>query len=285
MASPQIPIKRRPELILRTFSALVLIAVSLLATWFGGTAFWVLCAAGSALVLVEFCTMTPAAGARYVLLAGFIVFLVIWLGIGPAAALTAALVIVALAGFVEFQRNRSIWAATGLVYAIAPFSALILLRGELEPGLHAVLMIFACVWGADTVAYFAGRKIGGPKLAPRISPNKTWSGFIGGLVGAVLVALLIEIVLGYDVTVGLFILALPLALFSVFGDLFESWTKRRFGVKDSGVMIPGHGGVLDRVDGLIFSCVVAWFIGWIVGGNPLQPGSTGEALINAFLLP
>lgn len=285
MEGKQSQSKRPSELILRIASAVILIAVALLATWFGGIAFWVLCAAGSALVLLEFCAMTPARRARFALLFGFVAFLAIWLMSGPASAVLFALALIVFAVLYEFYLNRSFWAGGGLIYAISPFSALVLLRGEQEQGLHAVLVVFACVWGADTAAYFAGRTFGGPKLAPRISPNKTWSGFFGGVAGAVLVAVCIEVALGYSVTMGLIYLAIPLAIVSVFGDLFESWAKRRFGVKDSGVIIPGHGGVLDRVDGLIFSSVLAWLTGWAVGGALFQPGSTGAALMNAFVLP
>jgi phosphatidate cytidylyltransferase len=120
-----------------------------------------------------------------------------------------------------------------------------------------MIFIFAVVWATDILAYFTGRAIGGPKLAPRISPGKTWSGAIGGAVSGVIagVAVFLSHFSLDDVRIPL--LALALSVASQIGDLFESYMKRRFGVKDSSRLIPGHGGVMDRVDGLVFACFAA----------------------------
>jgi phosphatidate cytidylyltransferase len=142
----------------------------------------------------------------------------------------------------------------GVLYCGLPVLALIWLR-NLQLGLEATIFLLLCVWAADVVAYFAGRTLGGPKLAPAISPKKTWAGAIGGIVGAMIVAGGLAGVWLANIEgtkAWLFItLAGVFATLSVLGDLFESWLKRRAGVKDSGRLLPGHGGVLDRLDGLV----------------------------------
>jgi phosphatidate cytidylyltransferase len=141
--------------------------------------------------------------------------------------------------------------ALGALYIAVPISALILIAADDDQGLQTVFWVLAIVWATDSVAYAAGRIIGGPKLAPMISPNKTWSGLIGGLTGAALVGL----GAGYFDLVGhlprFILLCLALSLVAQGGDLLESMIKRHFDVKDSGTIIPGHGGVLDRLDSLI----------------------------------
>jgi phosphatidate cytidylyltransferase len=134
------------------------------------------------------------------------------------------------------------------------------IRGDTAHGFAAMLFIFAVVWATDILAYFVGRAIGGPKLAPPISPGKTWSGAIGGAISAVVAGTLAHMV--FFPLNGLWVpaIALVLSVFSQIGDLFESFIKRRFGVKDSSRLIPGHGGVMDRVDGLVFACFAAFLI-------------------------
>jgi len=120
------------------------------------------------------------------------------------------------------------------------------------------------VWATDIFAYFVGRAIGGPKLAPRISPGKTWSGAIGGAVAAIIAgtAVVWSFFSADDLRIP--VLALVLSVCSQIGDLFESFIKRRFGVKDSSHLIPGHGGVMDRVDGLIFACFAAFLLAIVI---------------------
>src|SRR5690606_4043842 len=127
--------------------------------------------------------------------------------------------------------------------------------------------------------------IGGPKLAPKVSPKKTWSGAIGGLFGAALAFSVALLVLGHPVSATALSLALGLSAVSQVGDLVESWIKRRFGVKDSGAIIPGHGGLFDRIDGLVLAAVAAWIAGGLAGGDMLVAGSASEALLRAFVLP
>ncbi len=156
------------------------------------------------------------------------------------------------------------WMIAGFAYALLPALALLWLRDRAPQGLELILWVFIVTWTTDIGAYFAGRAIGGPKLAPTISPNKTWAGLIGGMASAGLA--------GWAWTQfvmlppALLWLAPAFAVAAQGGDLFESWLKRRAGAKDSGSMLPGHGGVLDRLDGLV---VVALLTGLFQAGGLL----------------
>lgn len=156
------------------------------------------------------------------------------------------------------KQSRIIWAILGVLYIIIPTLIMVGMRGN-EVGFDTVgfqrlLFIIACVIGADVGAYFGGSTMGGPKLAPKLSPNKTWSGFFSGQ----LLAVLLGAAIGHFVGIGwLFgaLLALPIAILSVLGDLFESGVKRTLNVKDTGGLMPGHGGLLDRLDSLMAAII------------------------------
>jgi len=159
----------------------------------------------------------------------------------------------ATAVFYEWTRISRGWGAAwyigGFAYALVAALSLLWIRDRVDNGIALVMWVFLIVWATDVGAYFAGRSIGGPKLAPAISPKKTWAGFYGGVVAATVLGALWVYFTGLPAT---FLLLAP--LFSVVaqgGDLFESWMKRRAGVKDSGALLPGHGGVFDRLDGLL----------------------------------
>jgi phosphatidate cytidylyltransferase len=147
----------------------------------------------------------------------------------------------------------------GVFYAGAMLVAVCLLRASWPFGLYAILWLFAVVWGADVMAYFGGRLIGGPKLWPRVSPGKTWSGFWVGVVSGAAAGLLTAPLANSFLV--LFCLGLATAAVAQGGDLFESALKRRFGVKDSGRLIPGHGGLMDRLDGFIAAAAFVALIG------------------------
>jgi phosphatidate cytidylyltransferase len=155
------------------------------------------------------------------------------------------------------------WIGLGSLYIGLGCLALLWLRELPGQGREVVFWLLAVVWATDIGAYFAGRGIGGPKLAPRVSPNKTWAGLVGGALCAGLVGVAAAAFLGRDVTV-LVVGGMVLAVVAQGGDLLESWCKRRFGVKDSGHIIPGHGGILDRVDGLLAVLPVAFLCFWVV---------------------
>ena len=155
------------------------------------------------------------------------------------------------AGASGTAHRRWLWLAAGAVYIAVPCIAIIWLRSDAAVGRQAIFWLFAVVWATDIGAYFAGRGIGGPKLAPRISPGKTWAGLLGGMVCAALVGAATALLLDLSRAAPLIVISALLALVAQAGDLLESMVKRRFGVKDSGHLIPGHGGVLDRLDGLL----------------------------------
>ena len=184
-----------------------------------------------------------------------------------------AFITIALAGVAVYAQRSNIdpilafWFALGLPYMAGSGLALIYLRNTPDIGLSLSMYLIAAVWGMDIGAYVAGRLIGGPKLAPVISPNKTWSGFCGGIVLAVVLTSLVLLFSGArHFWHGLFI-AILLAAIAQAGDLFKSFFKRRAGVKDCGTLIPGHGGVLDRIDGLVFAALVLAFLQVIFGAR------------------
>jgi phosphatidate cytidylyltransferase len=146
------------------------------------------------------------------------------------------------------------------------------LRRDPDFGLAAILFLFALVWVTDIAGYFTGRAFGGPKLAPKISPNKTWAGAIGGLVGAMIAGVAVAKFFGLQDLVTIAIVASALSAVAQGGDLFESAIKRRFGAKDAGRLIPGHGGVMDRIDGFVAAATVAAALGILRGGleSPAQ---------------
>jgi len=157
--------------------------------------------------------------------------------------------------------RRSMLLAMGGLYIGLPAMAMIWLRDVGEMGMETVFWLFALVWAADSGAYAAGRMIGGPKLAPAISPNKTWAGLAGCVLSAAAVGAVTANVLGFASMVGLTLASAAVGALSQGGDLVESWIKRRLGVKDSGALIPGHGGLLDRVDALMAAAIVVALIG------------------------
>ena len=169
----------------------------------------------------------------------------------------------ALAAGVFAEAERRIWLAAGVLYAGTLLTAPILLRRDVELGLVAILFLFALVWATDIVGYFTGRALGGPKLAPSISPNKTWSGAIGGAIGGMLAGGAIAVLAGLGNLFAIALVAFGLSAAAQAGDLFESAIKRRFGAKDAGRLIPGHGGVMDRLDGFIAAAAVAVALGII----------------------
>ncbi|KRD48908.1 MULTISPECIES: phosphatidate cytidylyltransferase [Sinorhizobium/Ensifer group] len=249
------------ELKLRIASGVVLAAVALAATWFGGFAFQLLSVLIALLVYYEWSTITGLVERDFqgnafgwlsiVVIAGLVVtgyigYSLPFLAFGLGAALLWVL-----------TQKTSWWLPGGIAYAGLTGISLAALRGADDLGLIATLFVFAVVWATDIFAYFTGRAIGGPKLAPRISPGKTWSGAIGGTICGILAGVAVFMAYFSLQDLRIPIIALVLSVASQVGDLFESFIKRRFGVKDSSRLIPGHGGVMDRVDGLIFACVAA----------------------------
>jgi phosphatidate cytidylyltransferase len=248
------------NLFVRVASASVLIPAVIIALWFGGWAWLLLVSIGVALLANEWGVMSaPVAPARIATAVTVGVLAAVFAMYFHQPTLAWGLVVVgaALAALVaRGTAERPADAAYGVIY-IAPCAiALLWLRGE-EHGRSWATMLFAVTWSADICAFLVGSALKGPKLWPRFSPNKTWSGFFGGLVGAMIAAVLVATF--SDATLVWYaagLVGLAGGLATMAGDLWESALKRRFGVKDSGDLIPGHGGLLDRVDGLMFASVV-----------------------------
>lgn len=242
------PTKPASDLALRSVAGIAMIAVASLALWAGGIIFWLLCAVLGVLMIGEWARLVDASG-RTARLAQFALSVPLAI-MAPIAAGPnfLALGLIGGAAFFLVIVTRNPRLAAGAVYVGLPVLALLLIRRQ-EGGILFTLWALALVWVCDIGAYLAGRTIGGPKLAPRISPNKTWAGLIGGVALASLFGLAMHLYFGLPWRLTL---ATPaLAVVAQAGDLFESAMKRRAGVKDSGTILPGHGGVLDRLDGLV----------------------------------
>lgn len=218
----------KSDLPLRLVSAIVLVAIAATALWFGGIAFALLLAAGGGLMLAEWAAMVRKMP----------------FGGGTRVALLL----------------------TGVLLSLLAVGGLWIVRDQL--GFAAALWVFAMVWATDVGAYFAGRAFGGARLAPTISPSKTWSGLFGGMIAALVMGATLgdrADIQGVPLWIGLIV-----GLLAQLGDLAQSWMKRRAGVKDSGSIIPGHGGAFDRVDGLI---PVAILLGALAFFGQLTVGS------------
>jgi len=159
-----------------------------------------------------------------------------------------------------------LWMIAGLLYAGVIALAPVILRRDPALGFVAIVFLFAVVWVTDIAAYFAGRALGGPKLWVAVSPNKTWSGALGGALGGVIAALLVVKVAGLVIAPMLILVALALSIASQAGDLLESALKRQFGAKDAGALIPGHGGLMDRLDGFLTAVLAAVMVGLLREG-------------------
>jgi phosphatidate cytidylyltransferase len=253
------------NLLMRVIAALVL-APSAIAIAYAGGWFWLgLVTLATIGLYVEWLTIVGARTPR-VMAAGIVTLFgaAVWLGIGRIGA---TYVIVALGVIVAalLSPHRRGWAALGGCYAFAALIASVAVRLDQVWGFTALMLVLLIVWVTDIGGYFAGRGLGGPKLWPRVSPKKTWAGAIGGFVASLFVAAGFA-ACGLGKTGPLVLLGAVLSVASQLGDLFESAVKRRFGVKDSSHIIPGHGGLLDRLDGFVAAVVLAAIFGFLRGG-------------------
>lgn len=242
--------------------------LALAAAYFGGWPFGLFWLAASCAIWWEWLGLLGARDNRMLLAAGIVAFAGALLAAMLIRSMPLALAIVlcgaALAAAVASHHRG--WAGAGILYAGLLLVAAIGLRADVGAGLLAILLLFAIVWGTDIFAYFVGRAVGGPKLAPAISPNKTWSGAVGGLLAALAAGLAVLRPIGIESILGAGLIILLLSAVSQGGDLFESHVKRLFQAKDAGTLIPGHGGVMDRLDGFIAAVVVAYIVGVLRGG-------------------
>jgi phosphatidate cytidylyltransferase len=259
------------DLALRGASALVLIPVALFGIWSGGVVWDVLIGAAMVLLSWEWLRLSGTSVYRWpgILLPIICLCVMLLAAFGPPLGALGLLVAGTLL-LLLLQRRGDIWPAAGLFYIGLCGFSLILLRGEDWAGLLNTLFMVLIVWASDTGAYRAGRALGGPKLAPAISPGKTWSGAVGGLVAAILVGAGAAAVMAPGGASRAAAIAAMLGLMSQAGDLLESAIKRRFGVKDSSALIPGHGGLFDRLDGVMAAAPLATaFALWAGRGAPL----------------
>jgi phosphatidate cytidylyltransferase len=262
---------RKPEIVLRVASAIVLAALAIGATIARPWTFLVLVMIGGAIVAWEWGRLTRGRGSdgtamvATVSVAAIAVF--VFLG-RPDYALFLLAATAAAIGYTAYASGLATWSIAGLIYAALPAAALVWLRDDTALGLTAILFLFAVAWTTDTASYIAGRLIGGAKLAPSISPRKTWSGFIVGALTPALVGVAFAAALKSSSAIWLALVSVALALACQMGDLVESWVKRRFGAKDMSQLIPGHGGLLDRIDGLLFAAVLAALIALRDPANP-----------------
>lgn len=269
------------ELRLRLISGVILAALVLAATWFGELPFRLLAALIALLIYYEWSKITGISRNttdRFSNVFGWVAVGLVALEVAFRSVETATVLLlgfVAAALIVNLIRRKSLWLPGGILYAGLSGVSLAALRGGEFNGLITILFIFAIVWSTDILAYFVGRAIGGPKLAPAISPGKTWSGAIGGTFAGIIGGVLVVYLAGEPLSAWHGVIGLFLSIGSQIGDLFESWIKRRFGVKDSSHLIPGHGGVMDRVDGLVAACFLVF-----LGGLALA-AVNGSLLVDA----
>jgi phosphatidate cytidylyltransferase len=255
----------------RVVSALVLAPVALGAAYLGGWAFTLVSLVAAAAILREWASLATHRPDPRVVAPGLFALglAAVLAGLGEtpiAIAITLSGAILAgLALGAWPQRDRPamppLWGAGGVIYAGILLLSAVLLRNDPDFGLRALLFLFTAVWATDILAYFVGRAIGGPLLWPRLSPNKTWAGALGGLVGGVAATVAVAYASGGPRAAVAGTLALILSIAAQAGDLLESAVKRRFGVKDTSNLIPGHGGMMDRLDGFLVAAVAAVLIG------------------------
>ena len=254
------------NLILRVIAALVLAPVAVAIAWLGGWLWITLVTLAAIGLYVEWLMIVGMARETRVVTSGAVALaisgLCLALGRIDASLLALALGLVAVA---LLSPERRSWIATGFFYAAAAQIASVLVRLDQTNGFVALILILLVVWVTDIGGYFAGRGIGGPKLWPRVSPKKTWAGAVGGFVASLVIAAGF-VAFGLSKTGPLLLLGAVLSIASQLGDLFESAVKRRFGVKDSSHIIPGHGGLMDRLDGFVAAVVLAAIFGFLRGG-------------------
>ena len=268
----------------RLASALVLIPIALAAIWFSGPEQpWL---RGAPLILLVALVGGALAwewarlcNRGHLSFAGALLIVLVLLAVALATfmrdvngiwALVSSAALVAALARLEHDA-RPYWLGFGALYVGLPCLAILWLRWQPHGGLATLLWLFALVWATDTGAYVAGRLIGGPKLAPTISPNKTWAGLVGGVAAAAAVGFAAFSLLPEGNSLWLVPVSGALALVEQGGDLFESAAKRQAGVKDSSNLIPGHGGALDRLDGLLAVCVAVAAL-CVIFGRPLVAG-------------
>jgi phosphatidate cytidylyltransferase len=254
------------NLLMRVLAAVVLVPLVLGCAYVGGVLWSVLVTLALIGVFIEWLMVVGALRQRPVAVAGVTALALAGACLALARFDLALLAAAAGLAVVAVLASQSrLWAVAGFLYAGSALFGAVLLRADREMGFAALIFVLLVVWATDIGGYFFGRGIGGPKLWPRVSPNKTWAGAVGGLLGSLAVAAGFA-ASGIGRIVPLLVLGGVLSVAGQLGDLFESAVKRRFGVKDSSHIIPGHGGLMDRLDSLVAVLVLAAIIGFVRHG-------------------
>lgn len=259
----------------RVLSAVVLAPIALALAWIGGWPFAALIATASVAMAIELAALLPGSIARERVTLAVVAVIAVGLAASslPVVGLIAGAAGLALSAAIRLWRGEALWVAfLAYPYLILPVVALIWLRADPMLGRAVIFWLLGTVWAIDTFAFFAGRSIGGPKLWARLSPKKTWAGLAGGVLGAAIVGGTTAAWLGLGSVPALALIGALFAVIEQAGDFGESALKRRAGVKDSGKLIPGHGGILDRVDGLVAVAMGAALLSLLHGGASAGAG-------------
>jgi phosphatidate cytidylyltransferase len=271
--------RRLPDLLPRLLSAIVLMAAALVSVWQGGVVFDLIWLGAALAVGCEWQKLiaAPHLLIRYLFTGLGLVLAAFLIGKAWFAGAFAILGGCGIAAALAAGPGKRVWAFGGLVYASFLLVSVLALHGSADDGARSIVWLFAIVWGTDVCAYFGGRLIGGAKLWPKVSPSKTWSGTLTGVFAGALIGMLVATpgLAGPARNLPIFVLGLAAATVSQAGDMFESWVKRRFAVKDSSRLIPGHGGFMDRLDGFIAAAVFALLTGAMRGGASIAAGLFG----------
>lgn len=270
MSEAQTSTSMASDLKRRVPSAIAMIVIALGATWYGGFPFLLFWTLAALIVWFEWVTVVRSEPKTTIIALGAIAIALaaVLIGIGYLTFAVWIVFVAALACAVATNGDRAarIWSGSGVFYAALVFVPGVLLREDPKFGFLAIVWLYAVVWLTDIAAYFFGRFIGGPKLAPTISPKKTWSGAIGGTLFGVLGGVAVATIANARFAATAIVVAFVISVVSQAGDIFESFVKRKFGKKDSSGILPGHGGVMDRIDGFIAAAAIALLIGIAHGG-------------------
>jgi phosphatidate cytidylyltransferase len=254
------------NLMIRVAAALVLAPVAIGAAYAGGWWWITLVTLATIGLFVEWLTVVGPAREARVIITGVAALALSGLLLALARIDASVVVLVlGLAAVALLSAEPRRWVAGGFLYAAIAQMASVVVRLDQTQGLAALILVLLVVWATDIGGYFAGRAIGGPKLWPRVSPKKTWAGALGGFAASLVVAAGFA-AFGFGKIWPMLLLGAVLSIASQFGDLFESAVKRRFGVKDSSHIIPGHGGLMDRLDGFVAAIALAAIFGCLRGG-------------------
>lgn len=264
MAKNRVPKPASSGLGIRIAAAAVMTPIALGLIWLGSIWFTLFAAVLGIAISIEWCDIVheksvfqKAHHAFAAIVAAFSVY------IGDILIVAGIVGVIWAISFIQALRSgrAGFWAFVGVFYVAIPIAALVILRADTKMGFVAVLLLFGAVATADTFAYFVGKIVGGPKLWPSVSPNKTWAGLVGAILGGMAATVLVFVIFRLDNYIAAVLLGAAIGVVEQGGDLFESAAKRKFNIKDSGSIIPGHGGVLDRIDGLMAASVMALIVG------------------------